>query len=527
MSTINFLRFACCPALLAALLTTAAFAQDEFGAEDTPSQNPFEQANAALENEEWDKATDMYTQILNAATAQRDTLAEAAAYIGRGQAWAGLELYQQALDDFRKADDLTNSADPKKKALRAELQYQRGKMYLDMGSQFIGAALPDLQAAHNSNRTHLPYVFALGKAYALGSPYQAGFGEQAEPLLTEYLDENPNDAEALRLRGTAYASMNEVEDAFADLNRSVELDSNDYQTYSTMGTLHIAEQQYPEAIEAIKKAIEVYEPQKGQEDVPFAQGYITLAVVYEEIGKTADDKAEREAALTDSIKSGDELLDLLPESHDYDNVRSEVYYHQGLAHRFLEEYGQAVKALGESINLNPEKGEAYFRRAICFVNMGEYELALRDLTDTQSLNFEDARAYLWQGITYAKMGKYREAIRAYNTAISFSNRYADAYRNRAHAYFQLGEFDSAIDSFNECIRLDFENASNYYKRGLCYDNLGKPDEAAKSYINAIRFDEQFAAAYDRLIPLLEQQGQADLAEQYRAKRATLSTSAGA
>lgn len=527
MSTTNFLRFACFPAVLAAALAATAIAQDDFGVESEAEANPFEQAQAALDQEDWETAADLYTQIVNAATAQRNTGAQALALIGRAQAWVGLDLPQKAQEDFKTAYDLTNSANPEIVKLRSELQYQRGKMYLDMGSQFLGAALPDLQAAYEADRGNLDRAFALGKAYAIGSPFQPGFGAQAEPLLSDYLAENPDDAEALRLRGTAFASMNKVEDAFADLNRAVELDPDDYENYSTLATIHITQEEYPEAIDALKKSIENYEPEEGKEDIPFAQGYITLSVVQEELGKTAASPAEREAALLGSIEACDELLSLLPEGREYDSVRSEAYYHKGIAHRFLEEYGQAVKQLGESIKLNPEKGEAYFRRAICFVNMGEYELALRDLDDTKALNFEDARAYLWKGITYAKMGEYREAIRAYNAAISFSNRYADAYRNRAHAYFQLGEFDSAIDSFNECIRLDFEEPSNYYKRGLCYDNLGKPEDAAKSYINAIRFDENYAAAYDRLIPLLEQQGQADLAAQYRAKRATLGDSPGA
>ncbi|WP_425395201.1 tetratricopeptide repeat protein [Aeoliella sp.] len=526
MSTTNFLRFAFFPAVLTLAMATVATAQDDVGDDTEGGENAFVQAKAALDQEEWSQAADIYTQIIVAASQQGNIPAEIAAYIGRGQAWAGQEMYQKALEDFKKVDDLTNSSDPQKKALRAEMQYYRGKMYLDMGSQFLSPALPDLQAAHEANHKDLRYSFALGKAYALGSPFQPGFGAQAEPLLTEYLEANPDDAEALRLRGTAYASMNDIDEAFADLNRAVELDPDDHETYSSLATIHITQEQYPEAVDALKKAIETFKPEEGQEDVPFAQGYITLSVVYEELGKTANDPEVRQQAFKDSLETCDALLNQLPDSSQYDNVRSEAQYHKGISHRFLGEYGKAVKELGESIKLNRQKGEAYFRRAICFVNMGEYELALRDLKDTQALNFEDARAYLWQGITHAKMGEYREAIRAYNAAITFSNIYADAYRNRAHAYFQLGEYESAIDSFNECIRLDFENASNYYKRGLCYDNLDKPEEAAKSYINAIRFDEDYLAAYDRLIPLLEQQGRTDLAEQYRAKRASLGKSAG-
>jgi tetratricopeptide (TPR) repeat protein len=512
----NFSRFAWSLSLAMVLGLQAASAQDNL---EEASGTALERGAAALREENWEAAREEFTEAI------ATNPADPRGYIGRGQALAALDLPQDALADFKTAMDYTNRADEASKTLRAETQYQRGKMYLDMGNQFIGTAVPDLQAAVASNPNDLRYSFALGKALAIASPFSPGAGAQAEPLLTKYLEENPNDAEAYRLRGTAFASMNKVPEAMADLNKAIELDPESYENYLTLATLEITQKNFQSSVDALEKAIELYKPEEGQEDIPFIQGYITLAVVYEELGKIATDENEARAAFEKAIATADKLIELLPEDKNYDPSRAEAWRHRGIAHRFMDQYGAAVKDFSKSISYNREQGEAYFRRAICFTLMGEEELALRDLKSTQALNYEDARAYLWQGMAYAKMGDYREAIRAYNTAISFSNVYTDAYLNRAHAYFQLGEYENAIESFNECILLESENPTNFYKRALCYENLGNLEDAVQSYTTAIEFDDKYQKAYDRLIPVLEQLGRTELAEQYRAKRAELGPTA--
>lgn len=491
------------------LATGLSVAQDDLGGGNA---SPFERGMQALESEDYETAQQAFSEAI------ATNPANARAYTGRARALAGLDQQQTALEDFQDAIDLTQRSDQQSVQARAEAQFYRGMMYLDLSDQFAGTALTDLRTAYDADRSNLDYAYGLGKAYALLAPSNRGLGQQAEPLLTQYLEANPDDAEALRLRGTAYASMNKMDEAFADLNRAVELDPNNHRNYLTLATIHITQEDYPKSAEALRSAIDSYEPEEGAEDMPFAQGYLTLASVYEQIGKDTEEQDAKAAAFTSAIETCQELLDLLPDGQAADPARANAYYQKGVAHRLLGEFGKGVRALTQAIEINPELGMAYFRRAICYTEMGENRLALRDLQDAQALNFEDARPYLWQGITNARMGEYRDAIRAYNTAISFSNRYVDAYLNRAHAYFQLGEYENAIDSFNECIRLQSEVPSYYFKRGLCYENLEQYDQAIQSYTTALEFGESFAPAYDRLISLLERSGQSDLAAEYRARR---------
>lgn len=490
-----------------------ALAQDNL---DEAAGTALERGAAALEQEEFETARKEFSDAIAGSQ-----LLDPRGYIGRARALVGLELYQEALEDFKVALDRASGADPAVQALRGIALYYRGKMYLDLGGQNLSAALPDLQAAYETNRDNLDYAFALGKLYALASANTPGLGEQAEPLLTQFLDENPDDAEALRLRGQALAAQGDLEDALADLNRSLELEPNNHEGYFALAIVYLREEEYEQSINALGQSIETFEPEEGQEEQPFSQAYITMAIAYEELGKLTEDKSKARKAYERSVATCDQLLGLLPDTPESAGTKFNTLYRKGINERLLEQFGPAVDSFTEAIDLNPEFGEAYFRRAICFNEMGEERLALRDLQATQALNFEDARAYLWEGITYAELGEYRDAIRSYNEAISLSNRYVDAYLNRGHAYFKLGEYKSAIDSFNECIRLQPAQSSHYYKRGLCYEELGETESAVRSYMNSIQFNENYALPYDKLIPLLQQEGRGGLASQYRSKRSQL------
>lgn len=474
-----------------------------------------QQGAEQLEAEEFSTARETFSQLVAGASL------DPRGYFGRAQALIGLEKYEEALQDFKDALDRAQSPDPDMQRLRAAILHARGEMYVDLGPQLYGTALPDLQAAHELDPENLQYAFTLGKVYAAASPQNPPFGEQAIPLLTGFLDANPDHAEALRYRGQAYASIRKFEESLADINRSLELEPEEHLAHFALGAIYLQQEDYRQAVDAFDAAIANYTPEDPESELPYAQGYLTKAAALEELGKVATDPAEQVAAFTRQVEACDELLALLPEGQDTSSIKVAAHFRRGVGLRLLGKFGAAVNSLTEAIDLNPEMGEAYFRRAICFHEMGEPQLALLDLEATQSLNFEDPRAYLWEGLTYAQMGNYRDAIRAYNAAISFSNRYLDAYLNRAHAYFQLDEYERAIESFNECIRLQPTQAAHYYKRGLSQRKLGRIDQAVQSYTNAIEINDRYWPAYDALIPELERQGRRELADEYRRKRAQM------
>jgi tetratricopeptide (TPR) repeat protein len=455
------------------------------------AQAAAEEGEQAIAAKDYDKAFAAYTKLLQYGSVDpfNRSLAVLMGYTGRGQALAGMEEYEAAIEEFKLATDQMPTFTP---ALVA-----RGQMFLEAGA--ADQALPDFEAAVKADRTNLPAQFGLGKSYVM-----LGYAPQAIKPLTRVLEADPQNAEAYRLRGTAYAGVYKIVEALADLQEAISLNPEDYEAYFALGAVYLREEKFDEAAAEFARAIQHYKPKKGQEDIPYMQGHLTLASAYIEQGKKTKDEAAKKAAYQAAIDQSETLLKMLDEKNPaYAPYRAAALHGRGIGERMKGELGKAIKSFTEALKLSPDLAETYFRRGICFHLIGEDKMAISDFVQSANLNVDepDPRANLWEGFTHAKLGDYLEAVRAYGNAIAASDRYTPAYVNRGLAYMQLKEYDKAIADFNEAIRLEPTQADHYYKRGIAYERLGDNEKAAASFASAIQFNEKHEGARQKAAEL--------------------------
>lgn len=454
-----------------------------------------------LQDGEFEQAVKAYSEAiqLNANDPQ--------GYTGRGDAYRQLKEYAKAQKDYNDANSKSFSGPS------TRLQFGRGSLYLER--QQLQLAVPDLQAAYDTDPENPAFMFALGKAFALG-----GAGAEAEELLNDYIEIDNNNAEAYAMRGRAFAAQLDFDLAIADLQTAINLDPTDSDTFFTLGIVRYQEKEYDAATDAMAKSIELYEPEEGQDEIP-SQVYLTKASIHEDAAKQAIEDEEITRQLKASATTCDDLLERLGDDASMAAVRAAALFRRGVAERYLGQFATAVRTLSDAINNNPELAEAYFRRGICWLELNEAALAIRDFTTAQNIQFDKPRYYLWHGIALAKQESYYEAIEAYNGAIALSNRYVDAFLNRGHAWMKLEEYDKAIEDFNKCILLEPTNGQHYFKRGVAFALLEDHDSAIRSFTNAIYFDPDLIDSYDWIADEYERTNQVSLAGEYRVKAAEL------
>ena len=510
---------AACYLLVAA---TPTFAQDDAlpGGELTPQeqlQALIEQGQAQFNEGDYEAAAASFTTIVNAY--ERAGAYDPVPLLLRAKAYANLEEYEAAIEDLKGA--LQNAQT--RPGLLPEIQNTRAEIYMELEAYQL--ALPDLQEATKANRANPQYQFNFGKTLA-----KLGGVDPAEKALTKYLDanvegEDEQRAEALRLRASSYGALRKFDEAAADIDASLAMEPNNYEAFLTRASIALQAEDYPAAIDDLKKSIDFYEPKDEDDTLPFVQGHLTLASAYEEAGKSEAKEGNEDAASAAYAACRDEaqrLLDLLDEDDPRTpQIRSATLFRRGVAERLLGELGPAVKSFSQVLEIEPSSGEAYFRRGICFHFLGEERLAIRDFEQAASINFDSPRANLWKGMAWAGLGEYGEAIRAYGESVAVSDRYTPAYVNRGLAHLAEADFDKAIDDFNEAIRLQPTEALHYYRRGRAHSLAGNPDKAIQSLMNAISFDTSLAPAYDALVVELEATGQSALAAEYRRRAAEL------
>jgi tetratricopeptide (TPR) repeat protein len=492
------------------------------GTSDQPPQNPLlQQGDAELNAGEFEKAMKTFEQM--AVESQKQGGLEgmqnlALAQVGTARALAGLGEYEAALDALNNI----LGQDPE----FAPALIARGLLNLELNSlEAYEEALADFEAVARQpgQRANPAVQFGLGKSNVLLQRF-----DQAVKPLSRVIATNPQNAEALRLRGTAYGWLFKTKEAVADLDESLKLNDKDHETYLNLGIVYLRNKDYQKAVDEFGKAIENYKPKPGQEDLPFTQGYLTRSAAYVELGKAAEDEASRKAAYQAALDEANKVLGQLDENNPYHAAaRAAALQTRGIAERMLGELGPAIRSFSQVIEINPQPellADAYFRRGICLHLIGEDKMAISDFSTSAHLSLNDPRASLWEGLSHAKAADYQEALRAYGNAIAASDRYTPAYVNRGLAHLALGDNEKAVADFNDAIRLEPTEAEHYVKRGIAYERLGENEKASQSFASAIEFDNKNVRAYRHMADVMQSLGRSELATEYRQKADELAAS---
>lgn len=154
-------------------------------------------------------------------------------------------------------------------------------------------------------------------------------------------------------RGNIYFSRNQDDKALPDYNRAIELDPNVARYYDNRGALYARQGNFEAAIPDIKKAIEL--------DPEFSNAYKNLAVCYSSLGNAPE-----------AAKYFGEFLKIFPKEHGIMNARALEYQRMG-------KHQEAIQDLTTAIILAPQVNVYYGNRALSHAKVGNKQQGLADI----------------------------------------------------------------------------------------------------------------------------------------------------
>jgi tetratricopeptide (TPR) repeat protein len=212
--------------------------------------------------------------------------------------------------------------------------------------------------------------------------------------------------------------------------------------YNNLARHYIRQRDYPKAIEAGSKAIEL--------DPGFGPSYSTRSMAY----ACLDDYAQAKQNYDEAIRRGDRPL------------RNTG----GLAggDRDPEANWELFAA---SIGLEPRTAESFVLRGRSRVKLGRLDQAISDFTAAIGLKGDQAVAYYERSGAFSRKGAAAAAIADATRALELNPDFADAYAARAIGYIQLRQLDLALQDNNRCIELSPTNALYFQNRAVTYFQL--------------------------------------------------------
>jgi tetratricopeptide (TPR) repeat protein len=382
-------------------------------------------------------------------------------YLESGNRYFDQGQYAAAIVEYRNAISIDETFGQARKRL-AEAYARTGN---DRGAfgEFVRAA--DLLPADVSVQLNA------GKMLLVARKPQEALARAEAALKVE-----PENIEALVLRGNALAGLSSFEEALKALEQAIRLDPDRGATYTDLGQVELAQGRRTDAEAAFLKATEL-----APADV---RSHLALANFYLSLGRKAD--AER---------AFDQALKLEPA-----NV---------LANRF-------VAASKVSIG-RPAEAEPYLRRVADTSDKPEDTLALADYylqmsrpkdavntLETLKSRHDVPAVAVSLARAYAAAGDREKAYALVDRVLSANKTFAAAHLVKGQLFLTDGRRDDAFSAIREAVALDPGLADAHFALGRLYASRGDRAAAQAAFTEVLRINPRATAAQVQLATLQAQ-----------------------
>ncbi|NCA93783.1 MAG: tetratricopeptide repeat protein [Sphingobacteriia bacterium] len=465
-----------------------------------------DQGSLSFDSKDFNKAIFYFTKAI-----ELDSN-DAKVYSERGTAYANMDKFDEAIDDYTKFIELnidfnnTESVDLEtrdgiKFFLNSyfnyvNVYYNRGRAYFD--TKKFKKAIADFTKVIELDPNHVKAYNNRGRVYADTKKL-----EEAIADFTKVIELDPNHTKAYYNRGIVYDDIKKFDKAINDYDKVIELDHNNAHAYNNQGVVYHKIKNLKKARINFSKAIEL--------DPRYVDAYINRGAVFRDTKRFNEAIADftevikiapsffvahsnRGAVYTD-IQKFDEAIADCTRAIELNPNYADAYNNRGNAYDYKQNFKKAIFDYDKAIELNPNYADAYYNRGISHHNSQKFKKAIADFTKAIKLVPSYVSAYNNRGAVYMDIKIFDEAISDCTRAIELNPSYSGAYNNRGSIYYNIQEFEKAILDYTKSIELDIDNATAYNNRGAVYTDIKKFDEAIADCTRAIELSPNYLSAY--------------------------------
>jgi tetratricopeptide (TPR) repeat protein len=211
--------------------------------------------------------------------------------------------------------------------------------------------------------------------------------------LSEVIKANPNDANALNLRGAAYGQAGDFESALADFNAALAINSQFPQAYANRALVYVRLKKLREAVADYDRAIEI--------DPNYASAYVGRGNVHRLV-------KNHPMAIADFTRA----IEIEP-----DPV---ALFNRGLSRQATGQHAQAIDDFDGALGFRADAPDVYYAKGLSEMALRKFEGAYDDFYKAAQGSKNNFEAWALRGQAAEALGEKREAARAYQRALQIN-----------------------------------------------------------------------------------------------------------
>lgn len=322
----------------------------------------------------------------------------------------------------------------------------------------------------------------------------------------------PNLPEAYIERGIAYYNLDLNNEALADFNSVIRIDSSRAVAYYYLGQISKESKKFDEALNYFNKLVEL--------DSTYYKPYFQRGMVYYELKKyeeaiddlsnSIDLNPKNDLAFFYEGKCYERLNDLEMAILDF-KIACNLYpedslYKFTLASAYLEngEYSNALEIFNLIINNKQSFNNIYSKRGLCFCNLNKIPEAIADFEKATTLKEDDSLFAGDLAICYMLNKQYMLAIAAFSNLILFGSNDRIIYSNLAFCQLELKDPDKAIVNFKTSLEITNLNFESYLGLSFAYFMKNEFNEAKENILIAVKLEPKLKYGSKGLAMLMQE-----------------------
>lgn len=166
---------------------------------------------------------------------------------------------------------------------------------------------------------------------------------------------------------------------------------------------------------------------------------------------------------------------------------------------FVQDFERSIKNSNAVLKIDPTKHLANFFKGMSLLEFGDTTKALRSFHDALEMKPDFVRAVEMLSKVYAEKDDDL-AIDYYKSLLNLRPNDRTVYFNIGYFYQKRLDYSKSLDFYNLAVKVDPENDGAYYNMGYIQTELKRYDEALKLFtkateINTISYQSYFARGY--------------------------------